>query len=124
MLRIGGSPADFMVYDVFEGACSAANLNKTQPTLGPDGKPHGYFCPIWDQVPGQCLTMDRWAEINGPIFTSTLLHALWYQFLTSESHVNYLTPVVRTLRTERRAAHRVRSQRLLGTVRTRRGAEL
>jgi hypothetical protein len=37
MLRIGGSPADFMVYDVFEGACSATNLNKTQPTVGPDG---------------------------------------------------------------------------------------
>ena len=65
MLRIGGSPADFMVYDVFQGACSAANLNSTQPTLGPDGKPHGYFCPIWDQVAGQCLTMDRWAQVWG-----------------------------------------------------------
>eukprot|EP00041_Stephanoeca_diplocostata_P014297 m.258808 g.258808 ORF g.258808 m.258808 type:complete len:653 (+) comp19651_c0_seq2:84-2042(+) len=58
LLRIGGSPADFMLYDVFEDACSAVNLNKTQ-SAG-----HGYFCPIWDQVQGQCLTQQRWRDIN------------------------------------------------------------
>ena len=63
LLRIGGSPADFMLYDVFPGACSAENLNKTQPGGG-SFQPKKYFCPIWDQVVGQCLTMARWAEIN------------------------------------------------------------
>ena len=82
LLRIGGSPADFMVYDVFDGACSSANLNKTQPELTTDGKVHGYFCPIWDQVPGQCLTMERWAEINTFAVASGLhiafdLNACW-----------------------------------------------
>ena len=38
LLRIGGSPADFTLYDVFPGACSAANLAK-------EAKPKsGYFC--------------------------------------------------------------------------------
>ena len=55
LLRLGGSPADFLLYDVVPGACSAANLNRTQPS-----GTHGYFCPIWDQVEGQCLTMERW----------------------------------------------------------------
>jgi hypothetical protein len=64
LLRIGGSPADFLIYDVVEGACSAANLNKTQPPQRPSGGGKGYFCPIWDQVEGQCLTMGRWAAIN------------------------------------------------------------
>lgn len=82
VLRIGGSPADFMVYDVFEGACSSANLNKTQPARDSSGKPHGYFCPIWDQVPGQCLTMARWMEINAFAMASGLhvafdLNACW-----------------------------------------------
>ena len=82
LLRIGGSPADFMVYDVFEGACSSANLNKTQPAPAADGKDRGYFCPIWDQVPGQCLTMERWGEINAFAVTSGLhiafdLNACW-----------------------------------------------
>ena len=57
LLRLGGSPADFLVYDVFPGACSAGSLNRTQPT----GK--GYFCPIWDQLAGRCLTMDRWKAL-------------------------------------------------------------
>ena len=55
----GGSPADFMVYDVFPGACSPDNINRTQ-----SHGDNGYFCPIWDQVQGQCLTMERWAQIN------------------------------------------------------------
>jgi len=59
LLRMGGSPADFLVYETNPNACSAANLNRTQ-TKGPGG----YFCPIWDQAPGQCLTMARWSEIN------------------------------------------------------------
>lgn len=57
MLRLGGSPADFLLYEVDADACSVANLNKTQPHGG------GYFCPIWDQAPGQCLTMNRWQEL-------------------------------------------------------------
>lgn len=57
LLRLGGSPADFLLYDVTPDACSAANLNKTQPP----GK--GYFCPIWDQVVGQCLTLERWQAL-------------------------------------------------------------
>lgn len=57
MLRLGGSPADFLLYGVDADACSPENLNKTQP------QGHGYFCPIWDQAPGQCLTMSRWQEI-------------------------------------------------------------
>lgn len=57
MLRLGGSPADFLLYEVNADACSQANLNKTQP------QGHGYFCPIWDQAPGQCLTLGRWQEI-------------------------------------------------------------
>ena len=57
LLRLGGSPADFLVYDVFEGACSASSLNRTQPV----GK--GYFCPIWDQAQGRCLTMQRWQAL-------------------------------------------------------------
>ena len=71
LLRIGGSPADFMLYDVFAGACSQANLNKTQP----DPKtfqPTKYFCPIWDQVRGQCLTMPRWRAINQFAMTTGL----------------------------------------------------
>lgn len=31
LLRMGGSPADFLLYDTFPGACSEANLNRTQP---------------------------------------------------------------------------------------------
>ena len=58
MLRLGGSPADFLLYDVSPDACSAANLNKTQETL-----PNKYFCPIWLQAPGQCLTMARWEQL-------------------------------------------------------------
>ena len=57
LLRLGGSPADFLVYDVFPGACSAGILNRTQPT----GK--GYFCPIWDQLARWRLTMDRWKAL-------------------------------------------------------------
>lgn len=47
-LRLGGSPADTLLYDVLSdgSACSQSNLNKTQPQNGP----HGYYCPIWDQV--------------------------------------------------------------------------
>lgn len=59
LLRMGGSPADFLLYDVTPDACSQQNLNRTQQKT-----PSGYFCPIWDQVQGQCLTMDRWAVIN------------------------------------------------------------
>lgn len=59
LLRMGGSPADFLLYDVFDGACSPARLNATgQKTRS------GYFCPIWDQSRGQCLTMLRWQQIN------------------------------------------------------------
>ena len=81
LLRIGGSPADFMVYDVFDGACSKSNLNRTQPADG-SFQPKGYFCPIWDQVPGQCLTMERWHEINAFASASGLkiafdLNACW-----------------------------------------------
>ena len=43
-----------LLYETTEGACSDQNLNKTQKH-GP-----GYYCPIWDQAPGQCLTMERW----------------------------------------------------------------
>ena len=75
LLRIGGSPADFMLYDVFDGACSAENINKTQPGDG-SFQPKKYFCPIWDQVPGQCLTMARWAEINDFAATTGLRIAL------------------------------------------------
>ena len=59
LLRLGGSPADYLLYETPSNpdACSAANLNKTQPT------PHGYFCPIWDQAPGQCLTLARWRAL-------------------------------------------------------------
>ena len=59
LLRLGGSPADFLLYDVSPDACSQANLNKTQPP--PGGK--GYFCPIWDQTVGQCLTLARWQAL-------------------------------------------------------------
>ena len=59
LLRLGGSPADFLLYDVAPGACSPANLNRTQPP--PGGK--GYFCPIWDQTAGQCLTLARWQAL-------------------------------------------------------------
>ena len=47
-LRLGGSPADTLLYDVLSdgSACSQSNLNKTQPQNGPNG----YYCPIWDQV--------------------------------------------------------------------------
>lgn len=58
LLRLGGSPADFLLYDVYPGACSESNLNKTQKHGS------GYYCPIWDQVVGQCLTLERWQEIN------------------------------------------------------------
>jgi hypothetical protein len=60
-LRLGGSPADTLLYDVLSdgSACSQANLNKTQPQNGP----HGYYCPIWDQVIGQCLTVQRWRSL-------------------------------------------------------------
>jgi hypothetical protein len=58
MLRMGGSPVDFLVYEVSPDACSAANLNLTQKTW-----PTGYFCPIWKQAPGQCLTMARWQQL-------------------------------------------------------------
>eukprot|EP01052_Picozoa_sp_SAG31_P019099 SAG31_NODE_1381_length_8580_cov_5.632590_1_plen_676_part_00 len=75
LLRIGGSPADFMLYDVFEGACSPANLNKTQPADGSFQPNKRYFCPIWDQVPGQCLTMQRWDVINEFALASGLLIA-------------------------------------------------
>ena len=71
LLRIGGSPADFMLYDVFDGACSAANLNRTQPHPK-KFQPKTYFCPIWDQVRGQCLSMSRWREINRFALTSGL----------------------------------------------------
>jgi len=76
LLRIGGSPADFMLYDVFDGACSAGNLNKTRHSN------RSYFCPIWDQVVGQCLTMDRWQDINSFALTSGFkimfdLNACW-----------------------------------------------
>lgn len=59
MLRMGGSPADFLLYEIDADACSAENINKTQPQHGPNG----YFCPIWNQAPGQCLTMSRWQEL-------------------------------------------------------------
>lgn len=60
-LRLGGSPADTLLYDVLAdgSACSPANLNLTQPQNGP----HGYYCPIWDQVVGQCLTVQRWRDL-------------------------------------------------------------
>lgn len=58
LLRMGGSPVDMLLYDTYPGACSEYNLNKTQKH-GP-----GYYCPIWDQVKGQCLTMRRWKELN------------------------------------------------------------
>ena len=57
MLRLGGSPADFLVYEVSPGDCSAENLNKTQQAYG------SYFCPIWYQTQGQCLTMSRWRDL-------------------------------------------------------------
>jgi hypothetical protein len=130
MLRIGGSPADFMVYDVFQGACSATNLNSTQPTLGPDGKPHGYFCPIWDQVAGQCLTMDRWAQVYGggncfspppppyqpvhvrvwPVITVLVQCSV---FWARDDHGHETAAADQRLRTQRRPAHRVRPQRML-----------
>jgi heparanase len=76
-LRIGGSPADFLLYDVTPDACSPSNLNKTQQT-----QPGGYFCPIWLQAPGQCLTMQRWGELNAFARTTGLriildLNACW-----------------------------------------------
>jgi biotin carboxyl carrier protein len=58
LLRLGGSPADFLLNDVAPGACSAANLNKTQPQPGAK-----YFCPIWDQTAGACLTLARWQAL-------------------------------------------------------------
>lgn len=58
LLRLGGSPADFLLYDVSPDACSAENLNKTQPVPGAH-----YFCPIWDQTAGQCLTLARWRSL-------------------------------------------------------------
>ena len=30
LLRLGGSPADMLLYETYEGACSKENLNKTQ----------------------------------------------------------------------------------------------
>ena len=58
LLRLGGSPADFLLYGVTADACSEANLNRTQPVPG-----NKYFCPIWDQTQGQCLTLARWQAI-------------------------------------------------------------
>ena len=58
LLRLGGSPADFLLYGVDADACSPANLNRTQPQPG-----QKYFCPIWDQTAGQCLTLPRWQAL-------------------------------------------------------------
>ena len=58
LLRLGGSPADFLLYGVSADACSPANLNRTQPVPG-----NAYFCPIWDQTAGQCLTLQRWQAL-------------------------------------------------------------
>ena len=41
VLRLGGSPADTLLYDVVPGACSAENLNKTQQKVGDN-----YYCPV------------------------------------------------------------------------------
>ena len=71
MLRMGGSPADVLLYDVLPGACSAARLNATGEAM-----PSGYFCPIWHQSAGQCLTMSRWGEIND-FALKTGLHILF-----------------------------------------------
>ena len=59
MLRIGGSPADSLLYETVAvpDACSAANMNATQQPVGT------YFCPIWHQVQGQCLTTARWEAL-------------------------------------------------------------
>ena len=57
VLRLGGSPADFLLYEVEPGACSPENLNKTQQSYG------SYFCPIWLQAPGQCLSLSRWRDL-------------------------------------------------------------
>eukprot|EP01063_Lacrimia_lanifica_P021480 TRINITY_DN2885_c2_g1_i1.p1 TRINITY_DN2885_c2_g1~~TRINITY_DN2885_c2_g1_i1.p1 ORF type:complete len:535 (+),score=153.73 TRINITY_DN2885_c2_g1_i1:44-1648(+) len=64
--RIGGSPADFVLYDMREpgdtspSMCSAANVNKTHKVPG-----QSYFCPNWDQAGGSyCLTLARWKEMN------------------------------------------------------------
>lgn len=40
VLRLGGSPADTLLYDVVPGACSAENLNRTQQKVG------DYYCPV------------------------------------------------------------------------------
>ena len=59
LLRVGGSPVDTLLYDVLPdgSACSPANLNKTQQSIGT------YYCPIWKQAPGQCLTIPRWRDL-------------------------------------------------------------
>ena len=58
LLRLGGSPADYLLYDVTADACSEENLNKTHKVPG-----QSYFCPIWDDAPGQCLTIARWQAL-------------------------------------------------------------
>eukprot|EP01060_Flectonema_neradi_P027775 TRINITY_DN373_c0_g2_i1.p1 TRINITY_DN373_c0_g2~~TRINITY_DN373_c0_g2_i1.p1 ORF type:complete len:524 (+),score=108.89 TRINITY_DN373_c0_g2_i1:50-1621(+) len=57
-VRLGGTGADFIVYDVVEDACSPENLNKTQ-------KPPGatWYCPLNDALAGKCLTMQKWDEV-------------------------------------------------------------
>ena len=78
MLRIGGSPADFLLYETaaVPDACSEANLNATNQPV------NGYFCPIWHQVEGQCLTAARWEALLGFAATNGLrlvldLNACW-----------------------------------------------
>ena len=95
LLRMGGSPADMLLYETYPDACSKENLNKTQKHGS------GYYCPIWDQVEGQCLTMERWKELN--IFASQTglqiafdLNACWGRYsATDEMNFTMIEGLIR-----------------------------
>ena len=58
VVRLGGTGADFVVYDVEPDACSPENLNKTQK------QPNAtWYCPSNDALAGTCLSMQKWDEV-------------------------------------------------------------